>query len=127
MVFPVLTEKTGGISGSLNAFYKYLDCSWIGWTGNENIKLNDDQEKKLYKKYEEENCHPIELTDEEICNYHHGFCNQTIWPLFIILLNTVSSTLITGTEAIKRSTRNLPSRYLRWQKKGIKYGFMIIT
>ena len=79
---PCLTEKTGGISGSLNAFYKYLQCSWIGWTGNENFQPNDDQGKKFYKKFEEENCHPIELTGEEICNYHYGFCNQTIWPLF---------------------------------------------
>lgn len=80
--YPGLTEKTGGISGSLNAFYNYLKCSWVGWTGNENIILNDEQKNDIYGRYVKENCHPVELTGDEICNYHYGFCNQTIWPLF---------------------------------------------
>ncbi len=80
--YPGLTEKTGGISGSLNAFYNYLHCSWVGWTGNENISLNDEQKNDIYGRYVKENCHPVELTGDEICNYHYGFCNQTIWPLF---------------------------------------------
>ena len=77
-----ITEKTGGITSSLNAFYTYLQCTWVGWTGNENIDLTGEQRENIYKQYEKENCHPVELTRDEILNHHHGFCNQTIWPLF---------------------------------------------
>ncbi|MFP4367710.1 MAG: bifunctional alpha,alpha-trehalose-phosphate synthase (UDP-forming)/trehalose-phosphatase, partial [Bacteroidales bacterium] len=79
---PGITEKTGGISASLNAFYKFLQCSWVGWTGNENIQINEQQKATIYKQYKEEKCHPVELNEEQICNYYYGFCNQTIWPLF---------------------------------------------
>lgn len=79
---PDITEKTGGISHSLTAFYKYHKCSWVGWTGNENLELTDKQKKVIQGKYEKENCYPLELDKEEICNHHYGFCNQTIWPLF---------------------------------------------
>jgi trehalose 6-phosphate synthase/phosphatase len=77
-----ITEKTGGISGSLYAFYNYLQCCWVGWTGIENIELSSEDHEVISRKYEEENCFPIELEKEDILNYHHGFCNQTIWPLF---------------------------------------------
>jgi trehalose 6-phosphate synthase/phosphatase len=79
---PEITEKTGGISASLNAFYRHLQCSWVGWTGNENIPLNNAQKEEVYARYLKEKCHPIELEEEEILNYHYGFCNRTIWPLF---------------------------------------------
>lgn len=79
---PVLTEKTGGITNSLNAFYNYLQCSWVGWTGNENTELSGSQKDKIYSRYKEENCHPVELSEEEVANHHNGFCNRTIWPLF---------------------------------------------
>lgn len=79
---PGITEKTGGISASLNAFYKFLQCSWVGWTGNENIQVDEQQKATIYKQYKEEKCHPVELNEEQICNYYYGFCNQTIWPLF---------------------------------------------
>ncbi len=79
---PVVTEKTLGISGSLSVFYKHLKCSWVGWTGNEDIKLSDKQKNNVYNNYIKKNCHPLELSDEEIRNHYYGFCNQTIWPLF---------------------------------------------
>ncbi len=79
---PFLTEKTGGISGSLNAFSKYSRSVWVGWTGNENIVIEGKEKSDIYRKYRDEDCHPVELTSEEISNHHHGFCNQTIWPLF---------------------------------------------
>ncbi len=79
---PCITERTGGISGSFNAFHNYSQCSWIGWTGNENIQLTDNQKDNIYRQYQKENCYPIELNEQEICNHHYGFGNQTIWPLF---------------------------------------------
>ncbi|TVR74382.1 MAG: bifunctional alpha,alpha-trehalose-phosphate synthase (UDP-forming)/trehalose-phosphatase [Marinilabiliales bacterium] len=79
---PALTEKTGGISGSLNAFSKYSRCIWAGWTGNESVELDKKGMKEIHRMYRDKNCHPLELSSEEIDDHHHGFCNQTIWPLF---------------------------------------------
>ncbi len=79
---PRITEKRGGITNSLNTFYKYLQCTWVGWTGNENIDLTNKQRNEIHKQYKKENCRPIELNKNEILKYHYGFCNQTIWPLF---------------------------------------------
>lgn len=79
---PLIINKTGGITHSLNTLHKYNRYLWVGWTGNENIELTEKQKKEIYKQYEKENCHPFELNDDEISNYQYGFCNQTIWPLF---------------------------------------------
>jgi trehalose 6-phosphate synthase/phosphatase len=79
---PLIAEKTGGITTGLNAFYNYLHCRWIGWSGNENIEFGEDQQKKISRLYAGKNCHPVELDEEEILNHYHGFCNQTLWPLF---------------------------------------------
>ena len=77
-----IIEKSAGVSRSLSAFNKYHKCSWVGWTGNEDLKLTDSQKEEVYRKYEKENCFPIELDEDEVCEYYDGFCNQTIWPLF---------------------------------------------
>jgi trehalose 6-phosphate synthase/phosphatase len=79
---PGITGKTGGISASLNAFYRYLQCSWVGWTGNEDIAVGEQEQKAIDELYRKEKCYPVELDEEEIINYHYGFCNRTIWPLF---------------------------------------------
>ena len=79
---PVIISKSVGVSESLNAFFRHLECTWVGWTGNEDIQLEAGQKKEVHEKLRMEKCHAIELNEQEIRNYHYGFCNRTIWPLF---------------------------------------------
>jgi trehalose-phosphatase len=77
-----IKNRAGGISPGLNAFYRYLSCSWVGWDGNENISISEKQKSIIDKKFKQQKCFPVELDADEISNYYYGFCNRTIWPLF---------------------------------------------
>ena len=78
---PEISGKAGGTSASLNAFYRHLKCCWVGWNGNENIRLSEKQQEEIDLQYERKKCYPIELGEQEV-NYYYGFCNRTVWPLF---------------------------------------------
>lgn len=69
----------GGLATGLSSLYKRKDCVWVGWSGSASEGLNVNEVKE---KFLSERCHPVFLTQHEIENYYHGFCNKTIWPLF---------------------------------------------
>jgi trehalose 6-phosphate synthase/phosphatase len=77
-----ISAAAGRISGSLNAFYRYQECSWVGWPGPETMMMDERQKKTLYEEYRKKKCHPVDLSEDEISKYYDGFCNHTIWPLF---------------------------------------------
>ena len=76
-----LVEKSTRIPNKLNGHFTLNDCMWVGWDGNVGIEIPNEKQAQIYKRFEQERYHPIELTPEEVRN-HQGFCNGTIWPLF---------------------------------------------
>jgi len=77
-----LNEKEVRVPNKLNTYFSMKDCLWVGWPGEESIELSMDEKDSIYTDFQKELCHPIELTEDEIKNYHYGFCNATLWPLF---------------------------------------------
>lgn len=79
-------ESQGGLVSGLKASLKTvkekmdLECLWLGWPG-----ANVTEANKLKVKDELKNKNsavPVFLTEQEMDDFYHGFCNKTIWPLF---------------------------------------------
>lgn len=72
----------GGLATALGAFYKSRPSVWIGWPGIELEKVAEEERKEVEARLSSESCYPIFLSQRDIEDYYHGFCNNTIWPLF---------------------------------------------
>ncbi len=89
---PVIIEKRkgslqfrgsiGGLATGLGSFYKSYNSLWIGWPGIALDKIKGENEAIKTKLIPEFNCYPVFLTQNDVENYYHGFCNRTLWPLF---------------------------------------------
>ena len=73
--------SVGGLATALGAFYKSHDSTWIGWPGIEPEKIRGE-EQDVRASLSAESCYPVFLSQHDIEDYYHGFCNGTIWPLF---------------------------------------------
>jgi len=71
----------GGLATALGAFYKSHPSIWIGWPGIELEKIKGE-EKDVETRLLSESCQPVFLSEQDVEDYYHGFCNKTIWPLF---------------------------------------------
>ncbi len=71
----------GGLATSLKSFYKSYNSIWIGWPGI-NLERIKEEEQVVEARLLSEGCHPVFLSQRDIEDYYHGFCNNTIWPLF---------------------------------------------
>jgi len=72
--------SVGGLATGLSSWYKSYNSTWIGWAGIGRKKIK--KEKDIMAKLLSENCHPVPLSEHDVEDYYHGFCNRTIWPLF---------------------------------------------
>ena len=81
-------QSAGGLATGLKSFLKHqetlpgfkLEYLWVGWPG---ITVNDKKEAAVLKKrLHKLNYWPVFLSETEMENFYHGFCNRTIWPLF---------------------------------------------
>jgi len=80
-------ESAGGLAVGLSTFLHSIGSSaavddyvWIGWPGT-------TIPESMHRALEEESrarfqSVPIHLSEEEMDLFYHGFCNETIWPLF---------------------------------------------
>ncbi len=73
--------SAGGLATALGAFYKSQPSVWIGWPGIELEKIKGE-EQDVEARLLSENCHPVFLSEQDVEDFYHGFCNKTIWPLF---------------------------------------------
>ena len=71
--------SVGGLATGLSSLYKRKNGLWVGWPG---LALKGEEREVARARLESERCHPVFLTQQEIEQYYHGFCNKTIWPLF---------------------------------------------
>lgn len=75
-------SSVGGLATGLSSFYKERDSLWIGWPGLPAEELTEEEKIEITERLQEEFCYPVFLSEDDIDNYYHGFCNKTIWPLF---------------------------------------------
>src|SRR5262249_38396822 len=53
---------------------------WVGWPG---ITVPDEWRNQLKQTASSQfSAHPVFLSESDMENFYHGFCNKTIWPLF---------------------------------------------
>lgn len=86
---PSFQESVGGLVSGLSAYLDSLRSSsftagaeyvWIGWPG---VTVEEAGRAELQDKlYREHNAFPVFMSEEEMENFYHGFCNRIIWPLF---------------------------------------------
>ena len=74
-------SSSGGLITAMSSFEKMDQKMWIGWPGiiSKRNRDEDDEIKNLLKEYDYK---PVFLNKYNIDDYYHGFCNETIWPLF---------------------------------------------
>ena len=80
-------RSIGGVATGLSTFLHLIPSSttiqdylWIGWPGT-TIPEDDQPEMKQILR-EEYHAQPVFLSEEQMENFYHGFCNKTIWALF---------------------------------------------
>ncbi|WP_017812977.1 MULTISPECIES: bifunctional alpha,alpha-trehalose-phosphate synthase (UDP-forming)/trehalose-phosphatase [Paenibacillus] len=96
------SKSIGGLATGLKSYHEQGDSLWAGWPGISSNDLTEQDEKEIDQELREEyNCLPIFLSEEEIEQYYHGFCNETIWPLFHYFTNATEYNTDTW-EAYKR-------------------------
>ncbi len=82
-----LVPSAGGLVTALGAYLEGrrasepdFECLWVGWPG---AAVDEEAQPELKQRlYEQHNAHPVFLTAEEVHAFYHGFCNDTLWPLF---------------------------------------------
>ena len=85
-----LARSAGGLATGLSSLCKSYEGAWIGWPGTTSEKLTAEEKNEIIGKLADEDCLPIFLSQKQVQNYYHGFCNKTIWPLFHYFpLNTI--------------------------------------
>ncbi len=77
-----ITPSVGGLATGMVTVSKSFESLWIGWSGVDQSKLSETQQKKVDEALKKEECVNVNLTEEEVELYYEGFSNKTIWPLF---------------------------------------------
>ena len=80
-------ESSGGLAVGLSTFLQSIGSSlavddyvWIGWPGS---TIPDSMQHALKEEtLSRFRSIPVHLSEEEMDLFYHGFCNETIWPLF---------------------------------------------
>jgi trehalose 6-phosphate synthase/phosphatase len=84
----VFREGAGGLVSGISAYLDSLrgssftgpDYQWIGWPG---VTVEDPaQQARVADTLAGLNAHPVFLSERAMDKFYHGFCNETIWPLF---------------------------------------------
>ncbi|MDD4107954.1 MAG: bifunctional alpha,alpha-trehalose-phosphate synthase (UDP-forming)/trehalose-phosphatase [Prolixibacteraceae bacterium] len=78
----VTTPSVGGLATGMKSVSQSFKSTWIGWSGVDRNMLTSEQNKRVDKSLEKENCVDVNLSNEEVELYYEGFSNKTIWPLF---------------------------------------------
>ncbi|HPB55988.1 MAG TPA: trehalose-6-phosphate synthase, partial [Candidatus Aminicenantes bacterium] len=86
----IFHPSAGGLATGLRSFLNPSDKKlpfvgpplWIGWPGISVQEKSTKSRDTLIKSLQKHHCWPVFLTETEMENFYHGFCNKTIWPLF---------------------------------------------
>jgi trehalose 6-phosphate synthase/phosphatase len=80
-------ESGGGLVSGLKTYLESLrpssskgDYVWVGWPGS---AVEGETAARLKEvAMSEFSAYPVFLSEDEMENFYHGFCNKIIWPLF---------------------------------------------
>ncbi len=75
-------SSVGGLVTGLGPVHRQKKGLWVGWPGVTLDKFKEEEKEEIYEKLASRNLSPVFLSEEDIESYYHGFCNETIWPLF---------------------------------------------
>lgn len=83
-----VTPSPGGLVTGLESYLtaftpahpEGIEYVWVGWPGSEITKQSQRGLRTILRK--EHHAVPVFMTAQEIDEFYHGFCNDTIWPLF---------------------------------------------
>jgi len=79
--------SSGGLVSALGAYLEGrrqsepdFECVWVGWPGG---AVREESEPALREiALREHGAQPVFLSADEMHAFYHGFCNNTLWPLF---------------------------------------------
>ena len=69
----------GGLVGALTPLVQATGGSWVGWDGSATPE-GDDPTPPF--DHDGIRVQPVPLSADEIETFYHGFCNETVWPLY---------------------------------------------
>jgi trehalose 6-phosphate synthase/phosphatase len=72
----VYRKSPGGLVSALEPVLAQQGGTWVGWPG---IELRRGEHLRLPET--SYGLHALQLTEQEVGDYYHGFCNRTLWPL----------------------------------------------
>ncbi|MCI0607168.1 bifunctional alpha,alpha-trehalose-phosphate synthase (UDP-forming)/trehalose-phosphatase [bacterium] len=76
-------RSVGGLATGLKTFLDTatdsLETLWVGWPG---ITVSEVDKQKVISELQRLGSYPVFLSEDEMENFYHGFCNKTIWALF---------------------------------------------
>ncbi|MDO3410484.1 bifunctional alpha,alpha-trehalose-phosphate synthase (UDP-forming)/trehalose-phosphatase [Saccharibacillus sp. CPCC 101409] len=98
-------ESIGGLATGLKNYHQQGDTIWAGWSGVAQDDINEEEQASIAATLKDTyKCLDVPLTAEDIEMYYHGFCNETIWPLFHYFTSAVEYKTETW-EAYRRVNR----------------------
>ena len=81
------SRSSGGLVSALDAYLSRrraedseFECIWVGWPGSTIPTAREGEVRN--KSLQEHSAYPVFLSEEDMDNFYHGFCNNTLWPLF---------------------------------------------
>jgi trehalose 6-phosphate synthase/phosphatase len=73
----------GGLATGVGSLFRKEERLWIGWAGLPSDDLSEDQARWVVETLRDQHqCLAVPLCRDELRRYYHGFCNDTLWPLF---------------------------------------------
>lgn len=78
--------SAGGVASGLSAYFGSADASisdylWIGWPGG-TIQKSKNRATLRQEALDMHRSYPVFLSEVQMENFYHGFCNKIVWPLF---------------------------------------------
>ncbi len=85
---PEFKPSSGGLTTGLWSYLEQngqggpggLDFLWVGWSGASVPPEHQDRVRDYGRR--EFKALPLFLDDQSVEHFYHGFCNNTLWPLF---------------------------------------------
>lgn len=74
-------QSVGGLSTGLTSIRQKRDVLWFGWPGIASNLITENQKAIIRSELEREKLFPVELSEEDVKGFYHGYANTTLWPL----------------------------------------------